>query len=281
MEHGAVSLPVEEHPPRDAASDSQAFYDQMWKDYGHLDAVSPAAFHRRRVVVRLAKQYAAHAGTILDVGCGQGELLREISDAIPGARVHGADLSEQSLIDSRRYNPTFELFELNLTHAQFAEKYGSRLSAFDFVVCSEVLEHIPEHELAAGHLLELLRPSGIAIVTVPGGKMSAFDKVIGHQRHYTRAKLEKLLADAGFEVIDVLAWGFPFHNFYRTAVRIASGMAVQGGDKKAPGSTASKGVVSSMLGHAYSAFGKVLKPLFYLNGSRGGEQLIAVAKRRP
>ena len=51
-----------------------------------------------------------------DVGCGQGELLREMSRAIPNAQVHGADLSEQSLIDSRKRNPTFDLFELNITH---------------------------------------------------------------------------------------------------------------------------------------------------------------------
>jgi len=271
-------VPVEEHPVVGAASD-QAFYDQMWKDYGHLDAVSPAAFHRRRVVVRLAKQHALQASKILDVGCGQGELLREISAAIPNAQVHGADLSEQSLIDSRRRNPTFDLFELNITHESFAERYSSRLAAFDFLVCSEVLEHIPDHELAARRLLQLLRPSGVAIVTVPGGKMSAFDKVIGHQRHYTPAKLERLLTDAGFEVVTVLAWGFPFHTFYRSAVRLASGMTVPG-QKQASGSNAGKGVVSSVLGGAYSVFGKILKPLFYLNASRGGEQLIAVVKRR-
>jgi len=265
----------------EVASDSQAFYDQMWKDYGHLDAVSPAAFHRRRVVVQLAKQYAAHAQAILDVGCGQGELLRELSDAIPGASVHGADLSEQSLIDSRRRNPTFELFELNLTHEQFSEKYAQRVAAFDFLVCSEVLEHVPDHHLAARRLLELLRPSGMAIVTVPGGKMSAFDKVIGHQRHYTPKSLDAMLSQAGFEVLETLAWGFPFHSFYRTAVRVASGFTVPGQAKRASGPAGATGTVSNVLGMAYSVFGKALKPLFYLNASRWGEQLIAVARRKP
>jgi len=262
------------------ASDSQAFYDQMWKDYGHLDAVSPAAFHRRRVVVQLAKRYAGRPDQILDVGCGQGELLRELADAMPSAKVFGADLSEQSLIDSRRRNPTFDLFELNLTRETFADTYANRISAFDFLVCCEVLEHIPDHRLAARHLLDLLRPSGVAIVTVPGGKMSAFDKVIGHQRHYTPQSLQQLLAEAGFEVIDVLAWGFPFHSFYRTAVRIASGMAVPG-QKSAGPKDNSSGVVSTVLGGAYGLFGKALKPLFYLNASRWGEQLIAIAKRKP
>jgi SAM-dependent methyltransferase len=253
----------------------------MWKDYGHLDAVSPAAFHRRRVIVKLAKQYARSARAILDVGCGQGELLREIAEGIPGAEVHGADLSEQSLVDSRRRNPTFDLFELNLTHPRFAEQYSARLANFDFLVCSEVLEHIPDHELATRHLRDLLSPSGVAIITVPGGKMSAFDKVIGHQRHYTPGKLEQMLSSAGFDVIEVLAWGFPFHSFYRTAVRIASGFTVPGEQARARGSSAQKGVVSSVLGGAYAVFGKALKPLFYLNASRWGEQLIAVAKQRP
>ena len=265
----------------EAASDSQAFYDQMWKDYGHLDAVSPAAFHRRRVVVGLARRYAADARRILDVGCGQGELLRELSAAIPGSEVHGADLSEQSLLDSRRRNPTFDLFQLNLTHEHFAEQYATRLSSFDFLVCSEVLEHVPKHELATRHLLDLLRPSGVAIITVPGGRMSAFDKVIGHQRHYTPKTLENLLSQAGFEVLDVLAWGFPFHSFYRTAVRVASRFSVPGEGSSARPQVASKSVVSSLLGGAYTVFGKALKPLFYLNGSRWGEQLIAVVRRKP
>jgi hypothetical protein len=144
-----------------------------------------------------------------------------------------------------------------------------------------VLEHVPDHELAARHLLELLSPSGVAIVTVPGGKMSAFDKVIGHQRHYTPKSLETMLTQAGFEVLDTLAWGFPFHSFYRTAVRVASAFTVPGEAKRAGGSAAPKGAVSSLLGSAYTVFGKALKPLFYLNTSRWGEQLIAVARRKP
>ena len=147
--------------------------------------MSPAAFHRRRIVVQLAAQFAGSSKNILDVGCGQGELLRELADAIPGARVFGADLSEQSIIDSRKRNPTYDLFQLNLTNPDFDCDYADRPGKFEFVVCSEVFEHIPDDRTAAANLLKLLTPRGVAIVTVPGGKMSAFDKVIGHQRHYT------------------------------------------------------------------------------------------------
>ena len=211
---------------------SRPFYDEMWRNYGHLDAVSPAAFHRRRIVVQLAVQFAGSSKNILDVGCGQGELLRELAEAIPGARVHGADLSEQSIIDTRKRNPTYDLFQLNLTNPDFDRDYADRLGKFEFVVCSEVIEHIPDDSTAAANLLKLLTPRGVAIVTVPGGKMSTFDKVIGHQRHYTPSSLESKLAGVNFQVEKVLAWGFPFHSFYRTAVRVASGMTMP----KGPGS---------------------------------------------
>jgi SAM-dependent methyltransferase len=264
-------------PTSNVASLSESeFYDEMWRNYGHLDAVSPAAFHRRRIVVQLAARYAANAANILDVGCGQGELLRELTEAIPSAKVFGADLSAQSIADSRKRNPTFDLFQLDLTHPDFVTTYADRIGAFDLVVCSEVLEHIPNDALAASNVCKLLSPTGVAIVTVPGGKMSAFDKVIGHQRHYSPETLSSRLGEAGFRVEQVLAWGFPFHSFYRTAVRIASRWSVRPGEKK---QTQKSGVVPNVLGAAYGAFGKALKPLFYLNMSIWGEQLMAVGRR--
>jgi trans-aconitate methyltransferase len=252
--------------------DAQAFYDDMWKRYGHLDAVSPAAFHRRRIVVELLAKHARGAKSVLDVGCGQGELLREIEGALPGAKICGADISEQSLVDTRKRAPSYDLFQLDAAAPDFAQRYAERLGTFHALTCCEVLEHIPAHVDAAANLRSLLAPGGVAVITVPGGKMSRYDEIIGHQRHYTPALLRSLLTDAGFQVAKVLAWGFPFHNLYRTAVRIASRATMR---EEKPSSGAS----SSILGKAYEVFGRALKPLFYLNGNRFGEQLIAVVRR--
>jgi len=258
--------------------DQQALYDRMWQDYGHLDAVSPAAFHRRRVIIDLARKHAAQARNVLDVGCGQGELLRQLAAAIPSATLQGADLSEQSLRTSRQRNPTHTLFQLDLGAPDFTERYASRIGDYDCCICSEVLEHIPDHALATAHLRSLLRPGGTAIVTVPGGKMSAFDRSIGHQRHYTVDGLRALLSGAGLTVIELLAWGFPFHNLYRTAVRVAARFTVPS-ERDELRSEPGKGAFSRVLAGAYSVFGRALKPLYYLNAARGGEQLIAVARR--
>ncbi len=255
-----------------------AFYDEMWQSYAHLDAVSPAAFHRRRVVVRLAARAARGARAILDVGCGQGELLAELSRALPRASVSGADLSEQSIADSRKKNPDYDLFVMDLTDADFEQKHAQRLGHYDLVVCSEVIEHIEDDGLAVWRLRSLLSPGGHLILTVPGGRMSRFDKVIGHYRHYRPRDLERLMRTNRLETERVLAWGFPFHNVYRTAVRVASVATIPSSGKPKPDKGQS-GVVSGVLGQAYTLFGKALKPLFYFNLPRWGEQMIVIARR--
>ena len=40
-------------------------------------------------------------------------------------------------------------------------------ASFDCVICSEVLEHIPEHENALKELVRILKPQGNLVVSVP------------------------------------------------------------------------------------------------------------------
>jgi SAM-dependent methyltransferase len=256
--------------------DTRAFYDDVWKKYGHLDAKSPAAFHRRRLVVQLARDAVPGAKRVLDVGCGQGELIADLASGLPSTTVDGADVSQQSLHYARNKSPAADLFLLDLSASDFAERNSARLGRYDLVVASEVLEHIADDARAAKNLGSLIRPGGAAIVTVPGGKMSRFDEIIGHHRHYGEKRLEGLLSGAGFEVERVFGWGFPFHSIYRTAVRVASRASMP--ETNAP--KESSGRLQSVLGSAYSVFGSGLKPLFYLNLSRWGEQMFAVGLKR-
>jgi SAM-dependent methyltransferase len=200
---------------------------------------------------------------------------------LPNATVDGADVSEQSLADSRRRSPAADLFLLDLSDASFEESYRERLGRYDLVTCSEVIEHIPDDARAVGHLRALLAPGGVAIVTVPGGKMSRFDEIIGHQRHYSPERLAHLLEGQELAVESVLAWGFPFHSIYRTAVRIASRATMPKSDAPEPEANGKRGKLGDLLGQAYGLFGRGLTPLFYLNLSRWGEQMLAVARRKP
>lgn len=250
------------------------FYDAVWEEFGHLDRESPASFHRRRITRRLALAHAASARRVLDAGAGQGLLVRELALHMPAAVVAGADVSARARAEIARVNPDAPVFELDLRAPDFAEQ-ARALGRFDLVVCSEVLEHLPDDLEAVRRLRELLDDGGRLIVTVPGGRMSRFDRAIGHVRHYDRSSLTRVLRDAGLEVADCFAWGFPFQNLYRSAVRVASRVAFRSDSAESP----RRSVLGDTLKAGYEILGRALVPLFYLNRPYWGEQLFAVAVR--
>jgi SAM-dependent methyltransferase len=251
------------------------FYDQVWDQYEALDRASPAAFHRRRLVRRLLSRHAAGARSLLDAGCGPGQLLAELSLHFPHARLTGGDVSTRSLESARKRCPDAELFALDLGAGDFESAHAARLGGFDAIVCSEVLEHLTDDTLALRRLHALLEPGGHLIVTVPGGSMSRFDVAIGHLRHYRLQLLRDRLQAAGLEPIESFAWGFPFQNLYRTAVRIASRAAIPENQ-----SATRPGMVTRVLQGGYTLFGHSMLPLFFFNLPWLGEQLVAVARRR-
>jgi SAM-dependent methyltransferase len=263
------------HPAGEGAASE--FYDQMWRDWARLDAASPAGFHRRRLVAKWALDAAPRAQRILDVGCGEGGLLRELSRRFPDALLWGADLSEQALEDTRRSAPRTETFLLDLADPDFDVAHAERLQTHDLVTCCEVLEHLDDDVLALTRLGRLLRPGGTLITTVPGGRPTRFDTAIGHRRHYRPGELDAALRRAGLQPERIAAWGFPFHSAYRVAVRAASWLTLPSGSK--PDARPAPGIGSTALGWAYRAIGRGLIPLFYLNLPRWGRQLLAVARR--
>lgn len=75
--------------------------------------------------------------------------------------------------------------------------------SIDTILCSEVLEHIPDDQKALQEMLHILKPSGSLILTVPiHPRYFAFDdKFVHHRRRYEPAKLLNDLQKEGFEII--------------------------------------------------------------------------------
>jgi SAM-dependent methyltransferase len=83
-------------------------------------------------------------------------------------------------------------------------------------IAYNVLEHIPDDVGAIRAMADLLRPGGSVVLVVPAfpSAMSPFDLAIGHQRRYTLASLQAVLAGAGLHVqqiryvnpIGLVAW---------------------------------------------------------------------------
>src|SRR6266571_1348284 len=94
---------------------------------------------------------------------------------------------------------------------------GLAREEFDSVLCSNVLEHIENHEAALRNMCRIVAPSGGRVVLVlPAHDLlyGTLDHLAGHHRRYSRAATRALLERCGldtvslrsFNVLGALAW---------------------------------------------------------------------------
>ncbi len=155
-----------------------------------------ARLRRRRIM-----PYVRRGSSLLDVGCGKGELLFGLSSF----------LGSGAGIDQRLTNRIVGNIRL----------YGGRIDAtlpfsdgsFDAVSLLAVLEHLENPEAILGETRRVLRPGGRILITVPTvyakpvleflafrlGLVSR-EGVADHKRYYTRAILAGDLERAGFAI---------------------------------------------------------------------------------
>ena len=150
---------------------------------------------------------------VLDLGCGAGrhafEALRR------GARVVALDTSETELRDvAAMFAAMREAGEAPpgaRSHAAGADATAMPFpdGCFDGVIAAEVLEHVPADQAAINEIARVLRPGGVAAVTVPAWlpervcwRLSdEYHQVPGgHLRIFTRGELAAKLARSGLVV---------------------------------------------------------------------------------
>jgi 2-polyprenyl-3-methyl-5-hydroxy-6-metoxy-1,4-benzoquinol methylase len=199
-------------------------WDQHWDDYANAASLNPAQQLRRRLVRSLLGLDGGPV-RVLDIGCGNGDLLAELKVSHPGAELCGIDVSRSGLDVARTKVPTAMLLRFDLTTD--GEPPPQLDGWATHATCSEVLEHVDEPGRLLARAKALLAPGCRLVVTVPGGPMSTFDRHIGHRQHFTPASLAKLLTKAGYEVEKATGVGFPLFNFYRLVVILRGGGLVR------------------------------------------------------
>jgi len=132
---------------------------------------------------------------LFDVGCGSGGLLEFLgASGVPLAGACDAYPESLALVRRRVAAPLLLVDEGRLP--PFAPGQ-TLLSLFD------VLEHIDDDLGTLRHLLEVLEPGGILVLTVPAHPFlfDEMDTLAHHRRRYRRQELAGKLRAAGFRVL--------------------------------------------------------------------------------
>jgi len=148
---------------------------------------------------------------VLDLGCGFGRHAYEF--ARRGASIVALDAGAEEVAQVRAtFGAMADAGEIDLATTRIGTVRGDALhlpfadGTFDRVICSEVLEHIPDDERAMSELARVLSPGGTMAITVPrfGPEFinwalseEYYDTPGGHVRMYRRSTLLSRLAGAG------------------------------------------------------------------------------------
>ncbi len=131
---------------------------------------------------------------LLDCGAGTGLFAQEMSAE---CRVLVLDDHEEALRMLRtRFRPDQIL---GLAGGQVPLPDGS----LDYVTALDVLEHVPDDAAVVRGFHRLLKPGGLAVVTVPASMAlwSDWDVALHHFRRYDRAQLRALFPAPGWEIV--------------------------------------------------------------------------------
>ena len=131
----------------------------------------PIRLWQQRMGAVVAVLRSAEAKRVLDLGCGEGKLLRVLLEEKSFTEIVGMDVSYRSLeIASQRLKldrmPTKQKERLKLMHGSLMYR-DNRLSGYDAATVVEVIEHLDAPRLAAFErvLFEAAHPKTIVVTT--------------------------------------------------------------------------------------------------------------------
>lgn len=209
-------------------------WDQLWDNYSEIAELNPAQWYRRKLAFDLLSLDDKQPH-VVDIGSGQGDFAKELNSRYPRSEILGLEYSESGVLTASRKVPGATFLRRDLMEP--GEPPINYRAWGTHAVCMEVLEHIDSPPTLMTNAAAYLSPGCLVVVTVPGGPMSAFDRHIGHRKHFTPTELRDVLEESGLEVERVFRAGFPFQNLYRLVVilrgrKLATDLSAEGVETK-------------------------------------------------
>jgi SAM-dependent methyltransferase len=182
--------------PADDAMPEEALVENLQLVRGHFWWQTRAEL----ALATLRRYGIAPPASVLEVGCGWGVNLDALEAA--GYAASGLDISRPIL--ERIDRPARHLIEADLSCPLPPD-----VGRFDSLLALDVLEHVDDDSGMVHRLAQLVRPGGIAVISVPARPdlFSEFDAIQKHRRRYEPDGLRALFTGSGLEVRTIFWWG--------------------------------------------------------------------------
>jgi len=148
---------------------------------------------------RLIHQHISNKGKILVIGVGAGYLLQELDKR--DFEVYGIDIDSKA-IKYTKDKGCKTLILANALTIPFHDK------CFDYVVASDVLEHIKNAGIVLNEIKRVMKGNAKFIFTVPAKEnlWSIHDIKLGHVKRYEKNNLKKILENHNFIIEKLQFW---------------------------------------------------------------------------
>ena len=168
------------------------------------EPIDPRGFNLPALKVKYILDHLPEAGDVLEVGSGDGKILRTLAEQRDGLRLHGCDIRDWQSPD-----PRVE-FRVMTREIPFPD------ASFDAVLVVDVMEHVDDPAYLVAEIARVLRPGGrfVGFVPIEGEPRSLYALYRGllgddlyvrtkhHVQAFTHAGIAELIGSR-FDLIDV------------------------------------------------------------------------------
>jgi len=167
------------------------------------------------------------AGTLwLDAGCGTGTLARWL--ARRGCSVLGVDAASEMVAAANQSAQSHNYSDrLSFVRITSIARLALDDRSLDGILCSSVLEYVPDPSACLTEFARVLKPGGLLLVSVPNRNSvvrriqiachqagvllgQSWCQFLDYSRHqYSRREFERLLVEAGFSGEKLVPFGSP------------------------------------------------------------------------
>ena len=146
--------------PQPTADEIPGFYDNMYLDDSPEEVMARGLGYTEKQLRRIVRRRKPGGGKFLDIGCGFGAVLAEMS-RFSEWELSGVEIGETSVKYTRKRVPSATIYEGTVDEVDFDE------GSFDCITMITVLEHVKDPGGVLQRITRWLAPGGLLIIQTP------------------------------------------------------------------------------------------------------------------